>query len=562
MTRSLRTLLSLAALAIVLVALRWPAVASATARIAGTNGAPIPVLEWGPCPAASPDEEEFLRPYRCSTAEVPLSYRDPSGQSLELALGLLPAGDPAHKLGTLFWNPGGPGAPGRIPPAFSDALHARFDIVGFDPRGVGDSTPVQCFASNEQGFRLLGWDFPITLAQEQRVVHLSAYASQLCARNGGPLLEHMSTANVARDLDLLRQAVGDQGLSYLGFSYGTQLGTTYANLFPDRVRAIALDGVLDPVEWTTGDHPGAATAPFSYRLGSHLGAGEALATFLAACAADTRCAFREPGVDLRAKYDRLLARVRRRPVRLVGTDGEAFTVDYQLVVNLTQGLLSDPAASPYLADALQQVWTATEQRSPAPVHVRARARAALLQAPATPRWQSVPEDEPYAGFEWGPAVFCTDSDNPRNPWDWPRYARRGDREAYPFGSPWVYVSLPCASWPASDPDRYTGPWNRPTAHPLLLVGNRLGDPATPYEGAQRTANKLLANARLLTLDSFGHTAFGQSACVRAAIDRYLVDLALPAQGAVCEPDRAPFEPLPEASLPQPGAAIPPAQSLP
>jgi pimeloyl-ACP methyl ester carboxylesterase len=393
----------------------------------------------------------------------------------------------------------------------------------------------RCSASPATSRRsgLLGWDFPITLAQEQRVIGLTARASQLCARNGGPLLEHMATGNVARDLDLLRQAVGDEQLNYIGFSYGTHLGEVYANLFSERVRAMTLDGPAD------------ARAPFPYRMGIYLGTDQALSTFLAACADDTRCAFREPGVDLRDKFDRLLARVRRRPVQIALPDGTQVTVNYQLVVYATLGLLYDPAASRDLADLLQMVWVATEQRSATPTRVRARVGAALLRIPGTPRWDPVPEDEPYAGFEWPPAVACTDTSNPTNPWEWPRFARRADHQAYPFGSPWVYVSLPCATWPASDPDRYTGPWNRPTAHPLLLVGNRLGDPATPYEGAQRTADERLADARLLTLNSFGHTAFLQSACVRAAIERYVINLALPASGTVCQPDRAPFDPQPE-----------------
>jgi pimeloyl-ACP methyl ester carboxylesterase len=534
----------IALLATTLVALACPGAAVAQG-IPGTNGAPVPPLDWGSCPASSPEEEEFLLPYRCTTVEVPLSYRDPDGQSVELALGLLPAGDPAHKLGTLFWNPGGPGGSGRIPPRFSDALHARFDIVGFDPRGVAASTPLECFSSNEQAIRLLGWEFPITLAQEQRVIRLSRRAAALCDRNAGPLLEHMTTANVARDLDLLRQAVGDDRLTYIGFSYGTHLGEVYANLFGDRVGAMTLDAVLDPVEWTTGTNP---AQPFSYRLGSHRGTDQAFSTFLAACAADSRCAFREPGVDLRRKYNRLLARIRREPVVIVDPEGNPFTVNYQALVYFTLGSLYDPAASTDLANGLQELYDATEQRVGRPgraqARVPARVHAAVLRAQRPPGWQSVPADEPYFGLEWGPAVYCTDSTNPSNPYEWPRYARRADHQAYPFGSPWVYLSLPCAVWPASDPDRYTGPWNRPTANPLLLVGNRLGDPATPYEGASRTANTLLANARLLTVDTFGHTAFLQSQCVVSAIERYTIDNQLPAVGTTCQPDRGPFDPQP------------------
>ena len=536
-----------ASLLLALAALVSPGVAPAAPPMAdgisGTHGAAVPALEWSTCPASSPEEEQFLRAYRCATVEVPLSYREPAGQPIELALGLLPAADQAHKLGTLFWNPGGPGGSGRIPPAFSDTLHQRFDLVGFDPRGVGASTQLRYFAGNEQGLRLLGWEFPITLAQERRVIELSRRASELCAANGGGLLEHMTTANVARDLDLLRQAVGDSQLTYLGFSYGTHLGEVYANLFPEQVRAMTLDSVIDPIEWTTGYSPADAFAPVSYRVGNFVGTEQALSTFLAACAADARCAFREPGLDLRRKYDTLLARLRRRPVEIL-IAGTPVTVTYQRVVDTTVMTLNDPPFSSLLADALQSVYDATQRRAAAPMPVPGRVGRALLDGRTRPPLAAVPEDEPYFGLESLQAVLCTDSGNPANPFEWPRYARRADRQASPFGSWWVYRSLPCATWPASDADRYTGPWDRPTAHPLLLVGNRLGDPATPYEDAQRTAEHVLADARLLTLDSFGHIGFVQSTCVVRAVERYFIELRLPDPGTVCRPDRAPFDPLP------------------
>ena len=360
-----------------------PAGAVVADPIMGTNGAPVPRLEWGPCPASSPEEAEFLKDYQCSTAEVPLSYRDPHGQSVELALGRLPAADPAHRLGTLFWNPGGPGGSGRIPPLFSQKLHQRFDLVGFDPRGVAASMQLRCFDTNEQALRLFGWEFPITLAQERRVIELTGRGTRQCARNGGPLLEHMATADVARDLDLLRQAVGDEQLTYLGFSYGTHIGTVYANLFPDRVRALTLDGVIDPIEWTTGATPADAEVPVEYRAGSFYGSYAALQTFLNACAGDARCAFREPGRDLLRKYDTLLQRLRRRPVQLTDPSGQPVTVTYQVAVGFTLGALYDPSASPLLADALQQAWLATEQRSRArgSATARPRCRPALLAEP-------------------------------------------------------------------------------------------------------------------------------------------------------------------------------------
>jgi pimeloyl-ACP methyl ester carboxylesterase len=518
-------------------ALAEPVVANG---IAGTNGAAVPALDWGPCPAADPLEAELLREYQCATAEVPLSYREPHGQSVKLALGRLPAADPAQRLGTLFWNPGGPGGSGRIPPPFSDELRRRFDLVGFDPRGVADSTPLRCFATNEEAVRLFGWPFPITLAQERRVIELTAAGNRRCAANGGPLLEHMSTANVARDLDLLRQAVGDPQLTYLGFSYGTHLGEVYANLFPDHVRALTLDAVLDPFEWTTGRAPQDAAVPVTYRLGSHVGAYAALQAFLRACRDDERCAFREEGDDLLAKYDRLLERVRRRPVEAVGPNNEPFTITYQDVVGGTLGALYDPIAAPELAAALQDLYVRTEQRRQ---RAGRRMRSRLMRRPVRPGFALQPvDDEPYFGFEWPPAVICTDSDNPSNPWLWPRYARQADREGPYFGALWVYGSLQCATWPARDADRYAGPWDRPTAHPILLIGNSQGDPATPYEDAVSTSREL-ASARLLTLDSYGHSAFLQSGCIVRAIERYLVDLQLPPEGTVCRPDRRPFDPV-------------------
>lgn len=518
-----------------------PAGTAAASEIPGTNGAPVPGLAWGPCVGATPEETEFLRPYQCTTARVPLSYRRPHGRTIELALGRLPAANPSRRIGSLFWNPGGPGGPGKIPPPFSEALHERFDLVGFDPRGVGESTPLRCFATPEEGFELLAPPFPITPEQERDVIGRVRKGTDACARNGGPIMSHMATGNVARDLDLLRRAVGDRGLSYLGFSYGTHIGAVYANLFPRRVRALTLDAVIDPVEWTTGETPAERNVPMDIRIGSFFGAYDALGTFLDACEDDVRCAFREGRHDLLRKYDRLLARVRREPVELVDpTTGETFAVTYQDVVYVTLGGLYDPAFSPELAAILQEVWAATEARGRLQ-HLRlARVRRLMASPPA----RAAQAPEPYLGIEQTYGVQCTDADNPSNPWAWPFWARVADRLAPYFGSAWVWDSVPCATWPARDEDRYTGPWDRETANPVLLIGNRQGDPATPYEDAVSTQRRL-ANARLLTLDSFGHAAFLQSQCIVATVERYLIGVELPRRGTVCQPDRAPFDPLPE-----------------
>ncbi|MGW0895063.1 alpha/beta hydrolase [Saccharopolyspora sp. NPDC002578] len=486
-----------------------------------TGGADVPVLNWSPC-ADAPG-------YECATAEVPLSYRDPSGQRIRLAVGKLPAVDQERKLGTIFYNPGGPGGSGRIAPALTPELHERFDIVGFDPRGVGDSTGLSCFTDPADGFQH-EHTFPVTPEQERVQVTDTARAVEQCGRNAGPLAGHTSTANVARDLDLLRQAVGEDRLDYYGISYGSHLGTVYANLFPERVGSVAIDAVLDPIEWTTGYRPEEAFQPFSYRLGAEEGAQRALRTFLGACAADERCAFREPGTDLLGKYDALLDRVLARPVSATAPDGTPLEITYQVAVRGTLSALHTAGSAADLGEFLQVL----------------HARSLPGVEPGPPPVVEVPEPPKRPGRkpEQGLSVMCNDSSNPGDPWVWPDYARRADEAGRGFGAYSTYLSLGCATWPGgSDPDRYTGPWDRETAGPVLVIGNRQGDPSTPYDDAQKVS-ELLSDARLLTLDSFGHGARGKSACIDAALTAYFGSGALPAEGAVCRPDRAPFDPAP------------------
>ena len=386
--------------------------------------------------------------------------------------------------------------------------------------------------------RLFGWPFPVTPVQALQVIDKTERGTELCAKGAAPLLSHMSTANVARDMDLLRRAVGDEKLTYVGYSYGTHLGEVYANLFPDRVRALVLDAVLNPVEWTTGKGPASSFVPFTYRIGSFRGAQRALESFLAACADDKRCAFREPGADakeLHAKYDNLLDRLRQEPAEITTPEGQKVTVTYQDAVGLTLSLLYSASASPILADMLQQLYEVT---APAQRRTQAAPRVDLPDVAKRPTYAYT------GGLEWFFAVGCLDSVNPDVPYPWLPYARKADRQGRGFGSLWTYQSLPCATWPFHDPDRYTGPWDRDTANPILLIGNSQGDPATPYPDARATA-KLLADARLLTLDSFGHTAFGGiSSCIDHYVNRYLIEGKLPPKGTVCQPDREPFDPVP------------------
>ncbi|GAA1955651.1 alpha/beta hydrolase [Amycolatopsis minnesotensis] len=485
---------------------------------ADSDRAATPVLDWVPCPDDnSPPGSE------CATARVPLSYRDPAGPQISLALTKRLATDPRHRIGTVFTNPGGPGGGGRIPPRLSPAMSARFDIVGFDPRGTHASTPVSCSDDPADDAKLLQV-FPITEAQEAEAIRQVGEVTARCARHAGPLLGHMSTANVARDMDLLRRAVGDQQLTYVGTSYGTHVGEAYANLFPQRVRAMALDGVVQPQAVTTGRFPGQGNEPYMYRLAPYRGAQTALRTLLRECAAHPVCKFGEPGAteqSLLRKYEALLAKLRTGPVALTDPRGGTSQVTYQDLVTRVMGALRSGDAEG-ITSFLQEIHLA-------------------VQRPAS---RSTRADEPQRAYNaWYNAVNCADSDNPRDPKAVGRYARLAEKEAPGFASHWIYAGLPCASWPVSDPDRYTGPWNKPTANPVLLVADRLGDPATPYENAVSTSH-LLGRARLLSVDAAGHAAAydGRSKCVDDTLDSYLTGLKLPPEGTVCAPDHRPFEP--------------------
>lgn len=521
--------------ATVFIALAFGTVGPAFAASQTLNAAPkTPILQWTDCGGG----------FQCATAQVPLDYRQPLGQTIFIALIRQSALDPSNRIGSLFINPGGPGGSGvdavrAVAQFFPQELQARFDIVGFDPRGVGLSTPVQCFATaaDQQTFLASLPAFPVTRTEETAFINAFAQFDAACAVRNRTMLAHMSTANADRDMDLLRQAVGDEKLTYLGVSYGTYLGATYANLFPDRVRAVVLDGAIEPVEWATGRGSEGRRLPFSTRLRSDDGAEKTLNQFLALCqqAGPTLCPFATvtegtdaQGGDPRDKFDELMARLLEKPV-VFSTPVGPFTVTYADAVSLTLGALYAPIIWPLLGVVLQELWLASGGGTGGGADVRSLQLQLALSPVAQPYNNS---------FDASAAIACADTDNPRSPSAWPRAARQADSRAPFFGSAWTWVSIPCAQWQVSDSGRYTGPWNRPTANPILVVGNFF-DPATRYESAVSLTH-LLASARLLTLDGWGHTATFKSACIDNATTRYLVDGTLPPVGTICKPDMTPF----------------------
>ncbi len=487
------------------------------AQAATSPAVPVPTLTWSDCGDG----------FQCTTAAVPLDYARPQDGTISLALIRLPATDQAHRIGSLFTNPGGPGGSGvdfirQVGKTFPAAIRARFDIIGFDPRGVGASTPVRCFdnVADQQAFFSQFGLFPVGPEEEQAYRQAYQQFDQQCEQLNARLLPHVSTANVARDMDLLRHAVGDDKLSYFGLSYGTYLGETYANLFPNRFRALILDGVLDPIDYSTGRDDQADNLTAFLRTRSNVGTYQTLRAFLNQCAAvgTSHCAFAaDSAKDTAEKFDVLLHQILKQPI-VIQTPQGPITLTYALTVELVWESLYSSHGWPQLAAFLQ----------------------ALFQLSGLPPPDVVLQEPQYQnGREAQIANNCVDTNNPRNPFAYPAIAHKADERSPYFGAAWTYVSFPCAYWSVRDRARYVGPWNRDTASPILLVGTTT-DPATPYRYAVTTSHEL-ANARLLTLDGWGHTAFLQgSTCIDQYEAAYLIEGTLPPRGATCSPDSPPF----------------------
>ncbi len=455
-----------------------------------------------------------------------------------LAVAKVPATDQANRIGTVFFNPGGPGGPGAdairsgAAAIFPDDVRARFDIVSFDPRGVGESTPIRCFASADEQQQVLGAapSIPTNRAEVAALNDQSRAYGEFCAANAGPLLSHMSTANVARDMDVLRAAVGDEQLTYVGVSYGTHLGSVYANLFPDRVRAVALDGNLDAVGWTTGQGNQSRRTPFDTRIQSGAGAAGTLDSFLAECASAgaERCALAADG-DPFQKWDELLGRLRVAPIEIPLPDGSVAQITYSSFVGaVISTLYGNPSVWTDLAQGIQNI--SADVNMPATIDQ-------MNQMAAEARVGSFAEGDPFDdSFS---AVTCSETDNPTNQSAWERNARREARRFGAAGEFWAWGSLPCATWPVKDEDRYTGPWDHETANPILLINNFF-DPATSFESAVELQSQL-ANAHFLPVAGYGHVAFPDSTCASDALATYLIDQQLPPADLLCEQDAKPFE---------------------
>lgn len=451
-------------------------------------------LDWGGCQGSDGE---------CATLEVPMDYEDPDGQTIEIAVLRVQAKGEAA--GSLVVNPGGPGGSGVDYAAaadfiVSDQIRRHFDVVGFDPRGVGRSHPVDCLSDADMDDYLAKDPTPDTPEEKSSGERAQKDFADGCKDKTGELLGHVSTADAARDMDVLRAALGDGKLTYLGKSYGTYLGATYADLFPDRAGRMVLDGVLPPD----------ATSE-EVAIGQAKGFDTATRAWAQDCV-DDDCALGSSVDEVVEHVQSQLEELDEQPLPASAgielTEGWATWGIAQAMYD--QGMWSQ------LTDAL----VAADDGDGGPLSELGRA---------------------YAGRDSGgtyqnnmlealPAVSCLDTpDGPGDPDD---LVARAVKEAPIWGRALAWES-PCARWPV-DATNTPHEVDAEGADPILVVGTTR-DPATPYEWAERL-HEQLADSALITHEGDGHTAYmRQNSCVDEAVDEFWLAGTTPDGGELtCE----------------------------
>ena len=482
-----------------------PAGESSTTTAETTAAGPAAPVEWGECETS---DDYDVAGWECGTVEVPLDYADPSGRTITIALTRAPATDDATRIGSLFVNPGGPGGSGietvhYLVDELPENVKARFDIVGFDPRGVGASTAVDCVDDKAKDAEADLDPTPDTPAEVTALANRLAESSKACAAAQGDLLPYLGTVNAARDLDRLREAVGDEGLTYLGFSYGTTLGATYAGLFADKARALVLDGATDPASGmsTEGEQSTGWYGDQDF--------DGAFSRFAEACQAATECAA-QPGAE--TLLEQVRTNVEKAPIPAAAVESEDGR-------KLTSGLLEtgvasglyDAASWPFLAVALKDAAAGDGS-------VMIRLADNLNRRGPDGEWDNL--------FDAFRAVACADFPARPTTAEVKAELTKAAGEELPADVP----NPSCTGWPET---AEALPAVKPvgTATPVLVIGTR-GDPATPYDNAPAMVDRL-QDAALLTWEGDGHTAFPKTDCINAAVTGYLIDLEVPEDGASC-----------------------------
>ncbi|GLW15357.1 peptidase [Streptomyces sp. NBRC 13847] len=465
-------------------------------------------LNWQPCHAPSTAQGGGATPgklpdgtaWECANLKAPLDYAKPAGDTIDLAMIRAEAKGGGKRIGSLVFNFGGPGASGVATlPGYAQAarsLHSQYDLVSFDPRGVGNSAGVTCLSDKELDEQR-GETHDLVGTAEQNKQTAAA-----CAKRSGKVLPHVGTESAARDMDLMRQVLGDAKLHYFGISYGTKLGGVYAHLFPKHVGRTVLDAVVDPTQDAVQES-----------LGQAKGFQLALDNYLAHCVKTPgTCPYRSPE-DGRRRIAQLLAKTGKQP--LPTKSGRKLTKE-QTVLGIAETLYSKeawPALSVSLSDS--------EQGS----------GDNLLKLADS--YLSRDDKGHYSNTESAStAINCADTKRRTTPKE--VQARLPEfRKASPvFGELTAAGLLGCTGWPVTG-KADTPEVSAPGAAPIVVIGNA-GDPATPVAGARKMAEKLGKGVgKLLTVKGEGHGTYGVNQCATEAVNRHLLDGKVPADGTVC-----------------------------
>lgn len=499
-------------------------------------------LRWTDC-----DTEGYV----CARLTVPRDYDDPgNGKTFVLPVARTKAGKPDRRIGSLVYNPGGPGAAGvqslqeGMDEAFGRAARDRFDIVAFDPRGVGASVPaLTCTASADEAEEEASEPpvsegvaplHPRTEEERTAAAEGARAATEDCERHSGGLLRHVGTQDAARDLDVLRAALGERELTYLGWSYGTSLGTAYAELFPRRVRAMVLDGAIDPsLDWS------------QRVLSQSAGFRRSVDDYADHCAevAGDSCPADSPDA-IRALIEGLYTRAEREPLPVSedssyaeygGMDATAVLDAVSMAMYtpedqwepLSRALAAADAGDATALGALDEEEPAPADEDPAPENTDDATEEESGDEDSGATEDLTPVDNEGAALT---AVNCLDVPHPRDLdayWD---ALPRAEKAAGVYGTAGVTAELTCRGWPSGGrtPHRV----DADGVVPVLVVGTT-GDPSTPYEEAVSLADQF-PGGMLLTYEGMGHTAYGRGgACVTDKVDAYLVGLKPVRPGATC-----------------------------
>ncbi|MER7912437.1 alpha/beta hydrolase [Streptomyces sp. NPDC096068] len=447
--------------------------------------------------------------FQCATLKAPLDYAKPDGEEIELAVSRVRATGPGKRLGSLLVNPGGPGGSavgylqGYAGVGYPAPVRARYDMVAVDPRGVARSEPVECLTGPQMDAYTQVDQTPDDAAETEALGAAFKDFAAGCAKRSGKVLPHVSTVETARDMDVLRAVLGDERLNYVGASYGTFLGATYAELFPDRVGRLVLDGAMDP-----------SLPAIDLNRDQTAGFETAFRAFAADCVTKADCPLGTGSVPAAGEALKKFFRdVDAKPL----PTGESRQLGESLATTGVIAAMYDEGAWPQLREALTQA---------------KGGRGAGLLALADSYYEREPDGEYANLMAANAAVNCLDLPAAyRDPADAAKAVPSFEKASPVFGAGLAWAALNCTYWPSPA----TGRPHRITAEgaaPILVVGTTR-DPATPYKWAESLAAQL-SSGTLLTYEGDGHTAYGRgSDCVDTAINTYLLEGTPPPTGKRC-----------------------------